>query len=194
MFSKNSRYRKLPDIVAQDAQGTSAVSKSLRLLPEVTGTFQHLIQESDRLDHLAYQYYREPRQWWRICDANPDFLAPQSILGQEPLATTYFQILSQDNNLPWCNLHAKLMQRIGIENVVIFDEIQLIEKDVVYKSQKVTIQGDHFERAVVVIYNTQNMGSEQIIQDIKGAGFNPGEVYDIGRVGKKIVIPPNSVT
>lgn len=51
MFSKISRYRKLPDVVAVDAQGRRLESKGLRLLPELTGTFLHTVEAGDRLDH-----------------------------------------------------------------------------------------------------------------------------------------------
>ena len=55
MFSKLSRYRKLADVVTTDAKGRHLKSKSLRLLPEVSGTFLHTLQDVDRLDHLAYK-------------------------------------------------------------------------------------------------------------------------------------------
>ena len=64
MFSKISRYRKLPDTVSSDARGRSLQSKTLRLLPEVSGEFRHTVEEVDRLDHLAYKYYRQSRKWW----------------------------------------------------------------------------------------------------------------------------------
>ena len=85
MFSKISRYRKLPDVVTIDVQGRRLESKSLRLLPEVTGIFLHTVESGDRLDHLAYKYYKQPRKWWRICDANPEFPSPQALLGKESI-------------------------------------------------------------------------------------------------------------
>lgn len=79
MFSRISRYRKLADVVTTDAKGRKLASKSLRLPPEVSGTFLHTVEEVDRLDHLAYKYYKQPRKWWRICDANPEFMSPQAL-------------------------------------------------------------------------------------------------------------------
>jgi len=32
------------------------------------------VQAGDRLDLLARHYYNDDRLWWRITDANPDFL------------------------------------------------------------------------------------------------------------------------
>ena len=77
MFSDLSRYRTLPDIVTTDAEGRTLASKTLRPLPEAPGTFRHTVEDVDRLDHLAYKYYRQPTKWWRMSDANPEFLSPQ---------------------------------------------------------------------------------------------------------------------
>ena len=79
MFSRISRYRKLPDIVTTDSHGRTLPSKTLRLLPQVAGTFRHTVEDVDRLDHLAYKYYQQPRKWWRIVDANPEFMSPQAL-------------------------------------------------------------------------------------------------------------------
>ena len=92
MFSRISRYRTLPDIVTTDADGRTLVSKTLRPLPQAPGTFRHTVEEADRLDHLAYKYYQEPRKWWRISDANPEFLSPQALLGKEPIVTDRFLV------------------------------------------------------------------------------------------------------
>ena len=62
MFSRISRYRTLPDIVTTDAEGRTLVSKTLRPLPQVSGTFRHTVEDADRLDHLAYKYYQQPQQ------------------------------------------------------------------------------------------------------------------------------------
>ena len=90
MFSRISRYHTLPDIVTTDAEGRTFASKTLRPLPQVSGTFRHTVEDADRLDQLAYKYYREPRKWWRMSDANPEFLSPQALLGKEPIVTDRF--------------------------------------------------------------------------------------------------------
>src|SRR5713101_3985722 len=92
MFSRISRYRKLPDVVVDDARRPTVASKVLRLLPDVTGTFKHTVEEADRLDHLAFSYYQQPRKWWRISDANPEFLSPLDLLGQGPVRTVRYPL------------------------------------------------------------------------------------------------------
>lgn len=112
MFSKNSRYRKLPDEVTLDAKGRQLLSKSLRLLPEVTGRFRHALDENDRLDHLAYKYYKQPRKWWHICDANPDFLSPHDLLGTTPIISQRFPVsFGGSGDAPWAVLLADTSQQ-----------------------------------------------------------------------------------
>ncbi len=82
MFIKGSRYNRLSDIKAVSADGTRALSKTLRIIPDTAGTFLHTVCETDRLDLLAYRYYKDPRKWWLICDANPGYPLPVDMLKQ----------------------------------------------------------------------------------------------------------------
>lgn len=38
------------------------------------GVIEHRIVDGERLDLLAGDYFNEDRLWWRIADANPQFL------------------------------------------------------------------------------------------------------------------------
>jgi hypothetical protein len=119
MFSKISRYRKLPDVVSIDPKGRALESKSLRLLPAVSGSFRHTVEASDRLDHLAFKYYNQPRNWWRIADANPAFLCPHELLGQAPWTTSEIP-LSADGQAPaWSELLRLLGRTPGVDEVVL---------------------------------------------------------------------------
>jgi hypothetical protein len=44
--------------------------KRVRFIPETRGILSHLVVQGERLDLIAYQVYRDPEQFWRICDAN----------------------------------------------------------------------------------------------------------------------------
>ena len=114
MFSKLSRYRRLPDERTVDAQGRTLGSKSLRLLPEAPGDFRHTVEQGERLDHVAHEYYRQPRKWWRICDANPEFLSPLALLGHEPLVTARFALTFRGLSPPWWRLVRDLPQEAGV--------------------------------------------------------------------------------
>src|SRR6059058_44650 len=108
MFAKISRYRKVPDVVTVDGQGRMLASKDLRMLPEVTGTFRHTVEAGDRLDHLGYKYYDQPRKWWHICDANPQFLSPQALVDQDAVVTARFPLTVAGGEPPWAALFGTL--------------------------------------------------------------------------------------
>lgn len=173
MFFKNSRYRQLPDEVTVDVKGRRRLSKSLPSPPQVSGTFLHTIEQSDRLDHLAYKYYKQPRKWWRICDANPEFPWPQALLGKDPFLTQRFPLTYGDpkSQPPWAPLLNRLTALVGVEDAWLEDD----------------------EQAITLIYNRLNIQAEDLAQEIEQAGFTVGPPQTIGRTGKSIVIPPDIV-
>lgn len=82
MFNKISRYYKLDDVVTRDSDGFKLASKAIRLIDKVDAQVEHVIDSQDRLDHLGYKYYKQSKQWWRICDANRDEASPLDLLGK----------------------------------------------------------------------------------------------------------------
>jgi hypothetical protein len=194
MFSRLSRYRTLPGVVTTDDEGRIITSATLRLLPAVSGTFQHTIEGGDRLDHLAFKYYGQPRHWWQICDANPEYLSPQALLGKEPIVKTRFEVETQTTGATpaWAALLSALNGRIGVECVqIIEDEAGLVAKQRAIANTQVTVLVPQFKRAVIVTYNQQNVRPGDLRQAITAAGFIAGPPETIGRVGKSIVIPPD---
>ncbi len=115
MFSKISRYRKLDDDVIQDINGYTIESKSIRIIPEVSGIFSHAVAEGERLDHLGYKYYKQSKKWWRICDANPEFRSPLALLGHEPLIQIKVPIIWEGYTPQWSELIVKLLDVVGIK-------------------------------------------------------------------------------
>lgn len=192
MFSKISRYRKLSDDVAIDFRGRKLVWKSLRLLPEVSGTFQHTIEDVDRLDHLAFKYYTQPPNWWRICDANPEFLSPQVLLGKEPLVTCRFPISFPMglNNPPWAGLLSLLRGIIGVEEVQLELETELVSETREIEGEERIFTTEQLRYAVVITYNRMNTGAAEFNEIMSNSGFEVSEPETVGRVGKKIIIPP----
>ncbi|MEU0793487.1 hypothetical protein ABZ342_25730 [Amycolatopsis sp. NPDC005961] len=165
MFGKLSRYRLVPDIAVVDARGRVVAAKDFRPLPEVTGTFTHTVDSGDRLDQLAFTFYGQPSQYWHVCDANPDFLSPLALLGQEPLVTTRFPVTAAGTP-PWAALRAALSGTVGVDAVI--------------------VTGDTIE----VTYNRTDLDVTAVIDVIKAAGFAVGFPADSGRLGRQIVIPP----
>jgi hypothetical protein len=172
MFSKISRYRRQPDEVTVDVNGRRLESKSLRLLPEVAGTFLHTVEDVDRLDHLAYKYYKQPRKWWRICDANPEFMSPQALLGKDAIVTQRFPLtFSGTGSAPWAVLLAGISGLVGVEDIRLADD----------------------EASVVVTYNQMSIRAADLAGALEAAGFTVQQPQSIGRTGKQIVIPPDTV-
>lgn len=80
MFFDGSRYLRVADYAIEADGGTQQKLKVTRepLPSETAITYQ--VREGDRLDLLAYKFYRNPRKWWLIADANPDCIAPEQLL------------------------------------------------------------------------------------------------------------------
>lgn len=196
MFTKLSRYRKLPDIVSLDAQGRRTESKSLRLFPEVSGTLQHTVDQGGRLDHLAFKYYKQPRKWWRICDANPEFMSPRNLLGKTPMVTADFPLrFTGEGDLPSLSiLLSELLRLVGVQDGILMERTQLVQGQQTVNGQQTTVYVERVERSFRIIYNTLNISVETLNNRIQAAGFDVATPEPVGRVGKNIVIPPNVTT
>jgi len=167
MFSKLSRYRRVPDIAVADARGRVVAAKGFRPLPTVTGTFEHTVAGGDRLDQLAFTYYDQPLQYWRVCDANPHFLSPLAMLAEESLVTTAFPVTAADP-APWAHLLSALADTVGVDAATVADD-----------------------QTVLITYNRTNLDVTAVIDVIKAAGFAiSGLPADGGQLGRQIVIPP----
>jgi nucleoid-associated protein YgaU len=80
MFFDGSRYLRVADYTIVDAGGTARTLKRTRELAAVEAAQVYQVREGDRLDLLANKFYRNPRKWWLIADANPHLLSPDELL------------------------------------------------------------------------------------------------------------------
>ena len=80
MFFDGSRYLRVADARFSDETGRGVPLKRTRepLATDVAMTYQ--VRAGDRLDSLSFKFYRDPRKWWLIADANPDLLALEQLL------------------------------------------------------------------------------------------------------------------
>lgn len=193
MFSRISRYRNRPDLVTMDAKGRVLASKALRLSPPASGVFFHTIEDADRLDHLAAKYYQQSRKWWRISDANPEFLSPQALLGKDPVVTDHFSLTFSGAQPPWAALIQDLMGRVGVEEVKVVEKVLLTPEQQQLGAQTLTVHIEQFERTAGVTYNQLNLDSADLINAMQAVGFIVGQVERVGRVGKQIIIPQDTV-
>jgi len=132
MFFKNSRYYKLDNAAKLDANGVVVESKQMRLSPVVSGEFQHIIEDTDRLDSLAFKYYKKPGQWWHLCDANTEFMSPRALLGKEPVHLTNFEVQWDGLQAPWHHLRNALMLEVGVESVLLGNEQRAYPDEVIF--------------------------------------------------------------
>lgn len=193
MFSRLSRYRKLPEVVTVDPRGRQLASKALRPMPEVAGVLQHSIEASDRLDHLAYKFYKQSRHWWRICDANPDHASPLELLGQTPLTQCRIPLPGDEALMPypWTRVLHTLHGLPGVEGVVPEERVSLVEEARSVAGATVVVNAERFHRAVTVTFNRRRVEVERLVAALADAGFASAEPETIGRVGKALSIPRN---
>ncbi|MCC7173999.1 MAG: hypothetical protein IT159_02290 [Bryobacterales bacterium] len=70
MFFKGSRYAKVDELTWTDPAGREVRYKKIRFIPSTTATVGHIVHQGERLDQIAYRYYRDAERFWRIADAN----------------------------------------------------------------------------------------------------------------------------
>lgn len=70
MFFKGSRYEQVPAREYALSDGRVVRYKALRRIPDAAGLSKHVVDEGERLDHIAFEAYRDAERFWRICDAN----------------------------------------------------------------------------------------------------------------------------
>ncbi len=74
MFLRGSRYENARAFVARDDGSEVFSGVRPRQIGPAPGVVEHTVRTGDRLDLLARHYYNDDRLWWRIVDANPEFL------------------------------------------------------------------------------------------------------------------------
>ena len=89
MFFKGSRYEKVPTREMTDASGRVIRYKTTRFIPETRAPSTGIASSpSERLDHIAWQHFRDAERFWRICDANralwPDDLLEEAAVLRIP--------------------------------------------------------------------------------------------------------------
>ena len=70
MFFKGSRYEQVPTLEHTAADGRVIRYKAVRPIPPTPALGRHVVEEGERLDHIAFQHYRDAERFWRLCDAN----------------------------------------------------------------------------------------------------------------------------
>lgn len=84
MLVKKSRYRNARAFESSGAD-REPVFNGIRPrdIGAATGMLEHTVEAGQRLDQLARHYYNDDRLWWRIADANPEFMLGLELLGSD---------------------------------------------------------------------------------------------------------------
>lgn len=83
MLVKKSRYKDAGTFEPSADGNEVFAGLRPRAIGEAVGVVEHEVQATDRLDRLARHYYNNDRLWWRIVDANPQFVFGADLLGEE---------------------------------------------------------------------------------------------------------------
>lgn len=70
MFFKGSRYENVATDNITDAGGRVVKFKKVRFIPDTPARAAVVVNQGERLDHIAQRVYQDPEVFWRICDAN----------------------------------------------------------------------------------------------------------------------------
>jgi hypothetical protein len=71
MYAPGSRYERIAQAVYVDRDGRRIPYTVLRPFPPVAPSSRlHEVADHERLDLIAYRFYGDPEQFWRLCDGN----------------------------------------------------------------------------------------------------------------------------
>jgi hypothetical protein len=79
MIFKVSRYQNIPIYTATGPDGEPVTALRIRFIPDTPAGFVHAYRADERLDLLAYRFYRNPEKFWLIADANTE-MDPEDLL------------------------------------------------------------------------------------------------------------------
>jgi hypothetical protein len=82
MFFRGSRYEPVSEAQILTSEGRTIRYKRVRFIPDTPGSLSQRVNQGDRLDLITYRIYKDPEQFWRICDANLALL-PEELV-EEP--------------------------------------------------------------------------------------------------------------
>ncbi len=79
MIFKGSRYQNIPTYTVAGPGGDPVIALRIRFIPDTPAGFLHAYSADERLDLLAYRFYRNPEKFWLIADANSE-MDPEDLL------------------------------------------------------------------------------------------------------------------
>lgn len=192
MFTPDSRYRRSPVIASVNAAGQSIHAAELRLPPPTIGTFQHRVEEAERIDNLANRYYHDPLAWWRIADANPAFATPDELLGNSPWITERIAVAPPAGPTSWAATLAAAAALAGVAKLRREPGYRLIVELHTVAGERVEVVREEIDEVVIATYHAAVTDRAALIAVFTSAGFTVVGREPVARTGEAIIIPPGS--
>ena len=79
MIFKGSRYEKVGVYQVTTENGQTVNALAIRFIPPTPAGYLHTFTSDERLDLLAFTFYRNPEKFWLIADANTE-MDPDDLL------------------------------------------------------------------------------------------------------------------
>jgi nucleoid-associated protein YgaU len=79
MIFKGSRYEKVGVYQVTNGSGQAVNALAIRFIPPAPAGYLHTFTADERLDLLAFNFYRNPEKFWLIADANTE-MDPDDLL------------------------------------------------------------------------------------------------------------------
>jgi hypothetical protein len=79
MIFKGSRYENTGAYQTEDASGQAVTALKIRFIPPTPAGYYHTFTSDQRLDTIAYGFYRNAEKFWLIADANTE-MDPEDLL------------------------------------------------------------------------------------------------------------------
>jgi len=79
MIFKGSRYENVGTYQVTNESGQTVNVLAIRFIPATPAGYRHTFTADERLDLLAFTFYRNPEKFWLIADANTE-MDPDDLL------------------------------------------------------------------------------------------------------------------
>ena len=76
---KGSRYANVATYQTVNADGQTVTALKMRSISSIPAGYFHTYTADERLDLIAYKFYRNPEKFWLIADANTE-MDPEDLL------------------------------------------------------------------------------------------------------------------
>ncbi len=149
-------------------------------------------------EQVKWKSLRELHQWEFDGDdlmANPEIASPREFVGKEPIVTFRFPLGTGGaaDRPPWSELLRRVGDLVGVEHAAAEEEPA--ELAVVGETDGGDpVYAERYERALTVRFNRLSVTLGEVTEEVSAAataaGLESGQPTAIGRVGKRITIPP----